>query len=80
MFQQNPSVYFNGCPCHIIYNAAKKAGESFLEICEFDVEEFVIDLFYWFDKSTKQKNGFQSYCTFCDREYHKCHETCVNTC
>ena len=53
VLRQNPAVYFNGCPCHIIHNAAQKAGESFTGVSGFDVEEFVIDLFYWFDKSTK---------------------------
>ena len=62
-------TYFNGCPCHIIHNAAKKAAESFALCSGFDVEEFVIDLYYWFDHSTKRKNGLQSYCTFCDQEY-----------
>ena len=71
MLLQNPAIYFNGCPCRIIHNAAKKAGESFSEISGFDIEEFVIDLFYWFDKSTKRKNGLQSYCMFCDQEYRK---------
>ncbi len=59
----------NCCPCHIIHNAARKAGESFTECCGFDVEEFTIDLYYWFDKSTKRKNGIRSYCTFCHQEY-----------
>ena len=58
VLQQNPAVYFNGCPCHIIHNAAQKAGESFTGVSGFDIEEFVIDLFYWFDKSTKQKMDF----------------------
>ena len=34
-----------------------------------EVEELAIDLYYWFDKSTKRKNGLLSYCTFCDQEY-----------
>ena len=67
--QQNPAVYFNGCPCHIIHNAAQKAGESFTSVSGFDIEEFVIDLFYWFNKSTKQKSELQSYYTFCDQDY-----------
>ena len=64
----NPAIYFNGCPCHIFHNAAQKAGDSFAECCGFDVEEFAIDLYYWFDKSTKRKNGLQSYCMFCNQE------------
>ena len=40
-----------------------------MECCGFDVEEFTIDLFYWFDKSTKRKNKLQNYCTFCNQVY-----------
>ena len=69
ILQRNPAIYFNGCPCHIIHNAAQKAGDAFTECCAFDVEELTIDLYYWFDKSTKRKNGLRSYCIFCDQEY-----------
>ena len=65
----NPAIYFNGCPCHIIHNAARKASDYFCNICGFDIEELCIDLYYWFDKSTKRKNGLQSYCVFCDQDY-----------
>ena len=64
----NSSVYFNGCPCHII-NAAQKGAEQFSVMSVFDVEEFVVDLFYWFDKSTKWKDLMQEYCQFCDHSY-----------
>ena len=30
---------------------------------------WTIDLYYWFDKSTKRKNGLRSYCIFCDQAY-----------
>ena len=66
---RNPAIYFNGCPCHIIHNAAQKAGDTLTERCAFDVEELTIDLYYWFDKSTKRKNGLRSYCIFCDQAY-----------
>ena len=29
----------------------------------------MIDLFYWFDKSTKRKASLSEYCTFCDVTY-----------
>ena len=35
------------------------------------LKSFVIDLFYWFDKSTKRKNELRSYCIFCDQEYKR---------
>ena len=34
----------------------------FVDGTNFDVEELVIDLYYWFDKSTKRKNELQSFC------------------
>lgn len=69
VLQRNPAVYFSGCPCHILHNAAQKAAEVFSSECGFDLEEFTIDLYYWFDKSTKRKNTLRSYCEFCDQEY-----------
>ena len=69
VLQCNPSIYFSGCPCHILHNAGQKAAEAFACDSRFDVEEFLIDLYYWFDKSTKRKNILQDYCQFCDHEY-----------
>ena len=66
---KNPSVHISGCNCHILHNAAQKASEMFVDGTNFDVEELVIDRYYWFDKSTKRKNELQSFCTFCDISY-----------
>lgn len=66
---KNSAIYISGCPCHMIHNAARKASDCFCNVCGFDIEELCIDLYYWFEKSTKRKNGLQSYCTFCDQEY-----------
>ena len=35
------------------------------------MEELVIDLFYWFDKSTKRKYALSEYCGYCDTEYRQ---------
>ena len=29
----------------------------------------VIDIFYWYDSSTKRKNDLDQYCIFCDTTY-----------
>ena len=29
----------------------------------------MIDLYYWFENSTKRKNGLQSYCAFCNQDH-----------
>ena len=65
----NPSVYFVGCPCHIIHNAAQKSTEAFGEMSGVDIEECCVDHYYWFDKSTKRKGQLQQYSNFCDSAY-----------
>ena len=45
---------FMGCPCHIAHNTADTASQ-FMDVNGFDMEEIAIDLFYWFDKSSKHK-------------------------
>ena len=61
---KNPSCYFMGCLCHIIHNTAHKGAEAFAIVTGFDVEDFCVDLFYYFDKSTKRKGALRSYNEF----------------
>ena len=60
---KNKNIFINGCPRHIIHNTANKAVEQFSEVSGFDVEDFLVDLFHWFDKSSKRKvtSNFQLY-------------------
>jgi len=46
-----------------------RGGRAFARCCGFDAEEFAVDLYYWFDKSTKRKNELKSYNEFCNQEY-----------
>ena len=69
VLQRNSAIFFSGCPCHMIHNAAQKAAVAFSSCVGFDIEEFTVDLYYWFEKSTKRKNCLRSYCEFCDQEY-----------
>ena len=52
---KNKDIFINGCPCHIIHNTANKAAERFSEVSGFGVEDFLVDLFHWFNKSSKIK-------------------------
>ena len=67
--QVNPSIYFMGCPCHIIHNAARKSADAFRHVSNFDVEDCCIDHYYCFDKSTKRKGEFNEYAVYCDTSY-----------
>ena len=59
------------CPCHIAHNTASTAADAFRRATSFDVEELVVDMFYWFDKSTKRKSTVVEYCCFCNVWYRK---------
>ena len=60
---KQPNVVVAGCPCHTLQNAVAKGATG------FDLEDHCVDLFYWFDKSTKRKGILTEYCMFCDTEY-----------
>ena len=61
---RNPDVYFVGCSYHMAHNAARKLGDSFSGSSGFDVEDLVVDQYYWFDKNTKRKNELNEFCVF----------------
>lgn len=42
-----------------------------MKVTRFNVEEMVIDLYYWFDRSTKRKASLAEYCTFCDSNFRE---------
>ena len=68
---KNECVYTLGCPCHIIHNTASFASKAFSATAGFDIGDFLVDIYYYFDNSTKRQALFQEYCTFCDQEYRK---------
>ena len=71
VLQVNPNVYFLGCPCHISHNIGNAASSAFALESGFDIEEMAIDLYYWFDKSSKRKNSLADFCCFCDITYQQ---------
>lgn len=69
--RENGSIYTAGCPCHIIHNTA---GYSFTAQTKFNVDDLLVDLFYYFNQSTKRKAELKKNCIFCDQEYRKLFE------
>ena len=71
VLEKNNSVYINGCPYHIIHHTANKGASSFALETGFDIEDMLVDVFRWFDKSNKRKNTLEEFCEFMEREYKK---------
>lgn len=68
VLDKNENMYFVGCPCHMTHTTEQRGGRSFTEISNFDVEEHVIDIFYWCDKRTKRTDEL-NFCQLCDQQY-----------
>ena len=47
--EKNGSIAIAGCPCRILHNAWCKAGEVFSQVTNLDIEDHIVDLFYWFE-------------------------------
>lgn len=68
---KSEDVYTLGCPCHIIHNTASHASKLFARATGFDVGDFLVDIYYYFDNSTKWQALLKEFCTFCDQEYRE---------
>ncbi|XP_032232397.2 uncharacterized protein LOC5507745 [Nematostella vectensis] len=68
---KNDVVYFSGCQCHVVHSTAMEASTALTEATGFDVQDLMVDVFYWFDQSTKRKAKLVEYAQFCDQEYRK---------
>ncbi len=71
VLERNPHCYFLGCPCHILHNTAGKASAQLKQVSGFDIDDLAVDIFYYFDKSTKRKAALSDYTQFCDLVYRK---------
>ena len=69
--ERNPEIVISGCPCHILHNTASKAADAFAAVSDFSVEDHCVDLYYWFDKSSKRKSILKEYYDFCDQDYQE---------
>lgn len=70
--KKNEDIILMGCPCHVAHNTASKATNSFVKVANnFDVEQFLVDIYFHFDYSSKRKNLLAEFCEFCDQQYCK---------
>lgn len=66
ILKENSNVYINGCPCHLLHIAAKTATKEL----SADVEEQLVDIFFYLDKSSKRKKEFISFQQQCGTSLH----------
>ena len=60
-----------GCPCHIFHNTACSAYLRFGAVTGFDVDDFCVDCYYFFEQSSKRKGVSSEFCEFVDVEYRE---------
>ena len=53
MEKEHKDMYFVGCPCHLIHLAARHAGD----VLPVKVDELLVDIYYYLDKSTNRKEA-----------------------
>ena len=71
VIQKNPACYFMGCPCHLMHNVACRASSAFSAVSGFDIEDMCVDVYHYFDKSTKRKSTLVQFAQFCDVKYRQ---------
>lgn len=54
--QVQPDINFQGCVCHLLHLAAKNGCAA---IKNFDVEELLIDIYFYLQNSSKRQHSFQ---------------------
>ena len=67
----NQSINQSINQCHVVHTTSAAAASAFTEATGFDVSDILVDLYYWFDHSSKRKNLLVEYSGFCDQEYHQ---------
>lgn len=66
--EKNENVFIVGCPCHLAHIAVSNDHDAFSGNIEFNIENAIVDLFYWFDESAKWKGKLREYFEFCNQE------------
>ena len=71
MQRKEPQYLYSWVSLPLAHLVASQANDSFSQVAGINVEDFLIDIFYWFDKSSKRKGKLAEYFEFCNQEYQK---------
>ena len=59
--EKHSNIFLSGCPCHLIHIAAEKSAKA-LPVA---VDELLIDVYYYLDKSTKRNKALSEFQELC---------------
>lgn len=65
--QHNENIIVLGCACHLLHLAAEKGSTG---LC-VNVEEILLDVYYYLEKSAKRKEKLKELQTLCDKKSKK---------
>ncbi|XP_069109729.1 uncharacterized protein [Argopecten irradians] len=65
--KENENIYFIGCPCHLIHLAAEKGAN----VLPLSIEDQLIQVYYYLDKSSKRQKVLQNLQKLNDVEVRK---------
>jgi len=69
VLQKNPSCFNAGCNCHLAHIAAKKGGSFYSKTSKFDIEDHMVDLYYYFKSSTRRQGILTEFLDFNGMEW-----------
>ena len=55
--QKNASCFIAGCSCHLAHIPAKKGGSAYSQTSKCDIEDHMVDMYYYFKGSTRRKGS-----------------------
>ncbi|XP_069080250.1 uncharacterized protein [Pleurodeles waltl] len=68
----NASIYFMTCPCQVADNGALQASSAFCTFLkDFDAEDLLIDLYFWFERASEITNLCGRFGKFADSDYRE---------
>ncbi|XP_067668324.1 uncharacterized protein [Haliotis asinina] len=65
MLDKQPQLHLSGCPCHLIHLAAEKGASQL----PFNIDEILVDIYYYLDKSSKRLSGLGEWQKLYDVEH-----------
>ena len=68
---ENKSCFIAGWSCHLTHLAARAGGRAFQKVSHFNLEDQQVDLYYYFQGSTRRKGILIEYIQFLALEWEE---------